>query len=229
MVEEGASFLDIGGYSSRPGADHISVSEELKRILDPIMEIRKAHPEVFISVDTFRSEVAAKAIQSGADIINDISGGHLDAEMWKTVADLGAPFITMHMKGTPQTMVEESNYEDLVKEINQYFSEILNKANDYGVNDIILDPGFGFAKNINQNFELLNNLELLQLVDRPLLVGLSRKSMIYKTLKCTPEESLNGTTALNALALYKGADILRVHDVKSAVEVVQLIGKTRSA
>ncbi len=227
LLDDGADILDIGGYSSRPGADHISEEEELSRVIEPITEIKKMFPDCIISIDTFRSKVAEKALLAGADMINDISGGHLDPNMWDLLKEVKVPFVAMHMKGTPQTMKNLAQYEDLVKELISYFSIILEKANSIGLSDVIIDPGFGFSKGPNHGFELLNNLELLQILDRPILVGVSRKSMISKTLQVSPEEALNGTTVLNTLALYKGANILRVHDVKPAVEVCKLITRLR--
>ncbi len=223
MIDDGVDVIDVGGYSSRPGADHIPLDEEIKRIKEPIRHLRKSFPDLPISIDTFRVKVAEEAINIGANIINDISGGHLDKNMYDFVGDVNVPYIGMHMKGSPQTMKELNKYEDLMKDLIFYFSAIVNELTSRGVTDIILDPGFGFAKNAAQNFEVLNKLEQLQILEKPILVGLSRKSMIYKTLKVDPDSSLNGTTALNALALYKGASVLRVHDVKEAVEVVNLV------
>ena len=226
MLEEGATFLDVGGYSSRPGADHIPEIEEIKRIKTPIELLKSEFPEAILSIDTFRTGVAEVAVKSGASMVNDISGGHLDNKMYDFIADSKVPYIAMHMKGTPQTMKELSNYQDMLKEITYYFSEILEKLTGKGVSDVILDPGFGFAKNIQQNFELLRSLDYLRILEHPLLAGLSRKSMIYKTLKNSPGEALNGTTVLNTLALQKGVSILRVHDVKPAVEAITLLKKT---
>lgn len=227
ILTEGAAFIDIGGYSSRPGADHISKNEELQRLL-PIIEILlKNFPEILLSVDTFRSQVAKESVALGAAMINDISAGMMDDKMLETVGKLQVPYIMMHMKGTPQTMKKEANYDDLLKEIIYYFSERVATAREHQICDIIIDPGFGFAKTIAHNFSLLNKLELLRILDLPMLIGLSRKSMIYKTLNTTATEALNGTTALNSLALYKGANILRVHDVKAAMECVTLINELR--
>jgi len=226
MLNEGANFLDIGGYSSRPGADDISESEEIQRVTPIISAIKKRFPESIISIDTFRSEVARQAVEIGADIINDISGGELDENMFELVGKLKIPYIMMHMKGTPQNMVEMNNYEHMMHEIIDYFNKKINKLNDKGVNDILIDPGFGFAKNIKQNFELLNKLDQLNILERPILVGISRKSMVYKSLGTTPSEALNGTTVVNTLALERGAKILRVHDVKEAVEVAKLVDLT---
>lgn len=223
MLNEGATFLDIGGYSSRPGAKDISISEELNRVIPAIEHILKNFPETSISIDTFRSEVAKKAIESGAAIINDISAGKLDENMLNTVAQLQVPYIMMHLRGTPQTMQTLSSYENVTLDVLHYFSERIAAARLAGINDIIADPGFGFAKTVEQNFELLSKLELFKNLEIPILVGLSRKSMIYKTLGITPQEALNGTTALNSIALLKGVNILRVHDVKEAMECVRLV------
>ncbi len=225
MLNEGATFIDIGGYSSRPGADYVNEVEELNRVIPVVELILKQFPETLISIDTFRSEVAKKSIEAGAAIINDISAGHLDENMIATVGQLGVPYIMMHMKGNPKTMQQQTDYDDIVKDINNYFAERIAKAHAAKINDIIIDPGFGFAKTTEQNYELLNNMELLQIVDKPILAGVSRKSMIYKILHTTPENALNGTTALHMVALQKGAKILRVHDVKEAVECVTLFNQ----
>ncbi len=222
MIEQGATFIDVGGYSSRPNADDISVAEELDRVVPIIELILKEFPETLISVDTFRSEVAEQAVNAGACLVNDISAGHLDENMLSTIAKLNVPYIMMHMKGTPQTMQQFINYSNLLKDILFYFSERMAKARALGIVDMIIDPGFGFAKTIAQNYELLNKLELLKITELPILVGLSRKSMIYKSLDISPEEALNGTTVLNTIALQKGATILRVHDVKEAMECITL-------
>lgn len=222
MLAEGATFLDIGGYSTRPGADHISPETELNRVIPAITAIHQNFPQAFISVDTFRAEVARAAVAAGACMVNDVSGGNLDPHMFATVAELGTPYVCMHMRGTPTTMTGLNQYEDLVTDI---YRELVDKAvqlNRLGVKDVILDPGFGFAKNIEQNFQLLKALDQLTLAGYPLLVGLSRKSMIYKSLQISPEEALNGTSILHAWALERGARILRVHDVKPAVEAIQL-------
>ena len=224
MISEGVDIIDVGGYSSRPGAVDISVDEEILRVVPVIKLIHEKYPELLISIDTFRSKVAAEALAAGASVINDISGGVQDEEIFEVAATNNAPYILMHMKGTPQTMVSLSNYENLINELVLYFSTQIDKAKKAGVKDIILDPGFGFSKNIQQNFELLNQLEQLTLFNLPLLVGISRKSMIYKTLGISPEESLNGTTVLNTIALMKGASVLRVHDVKEAREVLEMVG-----
>ena len=225
MIIEGVDFIDIGGYSSRPGADNIPLQEELDRVVPIIEKIAKNFPKARISVDTFRSEVAEQAIEQGAALINDISAGHLDSEMMNIVRKYQVPYVMMHMKGTPQTMKSLNQYNDLITDIKHYFSERIYQANQLGINDLIIDPGFGFAKNIDQNFKLLNRLSDFEDLGYPLLIGLSRKSMIYKTLKITADQALNGTTALNMLALEKGASILRVHDVKQAVECCQLFNR----
>lgn len=223
MLHDGATFIDLGGYSSRPGAEFVSEEEELNRVVPIVKLLMEKFPDILISIDTFRSEVAKQAIENGAAIINDISAGLLDEKMLETVAKMQVPFIMMHMKGTPQTMQSLANYEDLLKEMNFYFSERIAKARSFGLNDIIIDPGFGFAKTVEHNFELLQKMDLLQFHDLPVLAGISRKSMIYKTLETTPENALNGTTFLHAFCLEKGANILRVHDVAAAVECVKLM------
>ncbi|MCC4212825.1 dihydropteroate synthase [Leeuwenhoekiella parthenopeia] len=223
MLTEGADFIDVGAYSSRPGAADISVDEELSRLLPVVEVLIKNFPNLLISVDTFRSKVAKQAVQAGAALINDISAGHLDENMLTTIAALQVPYIMMHMKGNPQTMNNLAQYNDLVKEVIYYLSERIAAARALGINDVIVDPGFGFAKTIAHNFELLNKSEQLQMLDVPVLMGVSRKSMIYKTLDVSAAEALNGTTVLNVVALQKGASILRVHDVKPAVEAVRLL------
>jgi dihydropteroate synthase len=225
MLSEGATFIDVGGYSSRPGADDVSEAEELKRVIPVLELILKHFPETLISVDTFRSEVAKRSVESGAALLNDISGGKLDEAMLAVVGKLGVPYIMMHLKGNPKTMQQQTNYDDLVKEIISYFAERIADAHQEKINDVIIDPGFGFAKTTEQNYELLNHLELLNIIDKPLLAGVSRKSMIYKTLDTTSENALNGTTALHMVALQKGVKILRVHDVKEAMECVTLYNK----
>ncbi len=222
MLRDGATFIDLGGYSSKPGAEFVSETEELNRVVPIVKLLVEKFPDILLSIDTFRSEVAKQAIEHGAALINDISAGLLDEKMLETVAKLQVPYIMMHMKGTPKTMQSLANYDDLLKEMNFYFSERVAKARSFGLNDIIIDPGFGFAKTLEQNYELLQNLELLQFHDLPILAGISRKSMIYKTLETSPEHALNGTTFLHAFCLQKGANILRVHDVKEAVECVSL-------
>lgn len=222
MLSEGATFIDIGGYSSKPSAEFVSEEEELGRLLPVVQQIVREFPTAILSIDTFRSKVAQATIENGAAIINDISAGKLDDTMLQTVAQLQVPYIMMHMKGTPQTMQSMAQYDNIVKEMVFYFSERVAQARSLGINDIIIDPGFGFAKTIPQNFEVLTKLELFQMLELPLLAGVSRKSMIYKTLETTPEFALNGTTSLNTIALLKGATILRVHNVKEAVECVTL-------
>ena len=223
MLNEGAAFLDIGGYSSRPGADDVSETEELQRVLPAVEAIIKEFPEAIISVDSFRSKVAKSAIEAGAAIVNDISGGTKDIEMLSAVSKLKVPFIAMHMRGTPQTMSQLTEYTNITRDVLAYFSERLAAARAAGIDDIIADPGFGFAKTRAQSFELLNNLELFKHLEVPYLIGVSRKSMIYKTIETTADNALNGTTALHAIALLKGASILRVHDVQEAVECVSLL------
>lgn len=228
MHKDGATFIDVGGYSSRPGADFVSETEEHSRVIPVIELILKHFPDTFISVDTFRSKIATESIAAGAALINDISGGQLDEDMISTVGQLGVPYIMMHMRGNPKTMQQQTDYTDLVKDLNLYFAERIAKAHEAKINDIIIDPGFGFAKTLKQNYELLNRMELLQLCDKPILVGVSRKSMIYKTLNTDSKNALNGTTALHMVALQKGAKILRVHDVKEAVECVTLFNQLNS-
>jgi dihydropteroate synthase len=225
MLQEGATFIDLGGYSSKPGAEFVSEAEELNRVIPVVKLLVEKFPDILLSIDTFRSEVAKQAIENGAALINDISAGLLDENMLETVAKLQVPYIIMHMKGTPKTMQSLANYDDLLKEMNFYFSERIAKARRFGLNDIIIDPGFGFAKTLEQNYELLQNLELLQFHNLPILAGISRKSMIYKALETAPEAALNGTTFLHAFCLQKGANILRVHDVKEAVECVKLMSQ----
>lgn len=222
MVLEGADFLDVGGYSSRPGATDISESEELKRVIPVIEALRKKLPDVMISIDTFRSEVAQAALYAGADMINDITGGNGDSNMYSVAAHAKAPYVLMHMRGTPQTMKHETEYDDLVGEMINYFHARLDRLKQAGVKDVIIDPGFGFAKTIKQSFELLQNLQRFRILEKPLLVGLSRKSMIWRTLETTPEHALNGTSVVNTIALLKGASILRVHDVRAAREAITL-------
>ena len=224
MVIDGATFIDIGAYSSRPGGLDIDENEELKRIIPAIELVNKKFPEIIISIDTFRSKVAEACLNSGASMINDISASQLDEKMMETIAKYNVPYIIMHMKGNPQNMMDKTNYDDMLQEMIKYFSKKINQAISYKINDIIIDPGFGFAKNIKQNYDLLNHLDLLKILDKPIMVGISRKSMIYKSLDSTPEEALNGTTVLNTVALIKGASILRVHDVKEANECIKLIG-----
>ncbi len=228
MHNQGASFIDIGGYSSRPGADFVSESDELNRVVPVVELILKHFPKILISIDTFRSQVAKQTIEAGAALINDISAGKLDKQMIKTIGTLGVPYIMMHMRGNPKTMQQQTDYDDLIKDIISYFGERIAEAHKAKINDIIIDPGFGFAKTLEQNYELLNRLNLLKLIDKPILAGVSRKSMIYKTLNTTSKEALNGTTALHMIALENGASILRVHDVKEAIECVTLFNQLKS-
>ena len=229
MLNEGADFLDLGAYSSRPGAEDISVEEEKNRLIPAVKLINTHFPEAVISVDTFRASIAEKAINSGAYIINDISGGSLDEKMFETVGKLQVPYILMHMKGTPQTMKNLNQYDDIVQEISFYFSEKINQLKAFGAKDIVLDLGFGFAKNIEQNYFLLNHLSEFRMFGFPVLAGLSRKSMIWKALAIQPEDALNGTSILNTIALQNGASILRVHDVKEAKECVKIFGLLSSS
>jgi dihydropteroate synthase len=222
MLREGADFIDIGGYSSRPGAADIALEEEISRTVPVIKALKKAFPNALISVDTFRSEVARQTLEAGADFINDISGGSLDAKMFKVVAQANVPYVLMHMRGTPQTMKQLTNYSDLLHDVTQYFYEKVDAAHQAGVQDILLDPGFGFAKTAQQSYHLLRHLNQLQIFGLPLVAGLSRKSMIWNTLQIAPDEALNGTTALNMIALQQGATILRVHDVVEARQCIEL-------
>ena len=225
MLTEGATFIDIGAYSSKPSAEFISEEEEIERSVPVIQLVLKNFPDTLISIDTFRAKVAKIGIENGACIINDISAGNLDTIMMETVAKLQVPYVMMHMKGNPQTMQSLANYENITKEMLIYFSEKVALARSFGINDLIIDPGFGFAKTKDQNFEVMNNLELLQMFELPMLVGVSRKSMIYKTLETSADSALNGTTVLNTIALQKGANILRVHDVKEAMETIKLVSQ----
>jgi len=222
MLDAGATFLDVGGYSSRPGAKDISIDEELDRVLPAIEAIIDAYPNALISVDTFRAEVAKKAVEAGAAMVNDISGGTLDTKMLNTIAQLQVPYVMMHIKGSPQNMQSKTDYKNLTGEVLLHLSQRIRAAREVGINDLICDPGFGFAKTREQNFELLRDLNRFNLLDCPLLVGVSRKSMIYKSLDTTAENALNGSTFLHGFALQGGAHILRVHDVSEAVECVQL-------
>ncbi|MCA1919513.1 MAG: dihydropteroate synthase [Flavobacterium piscis] len=225
MLSEGATFIDIGAYSSKPSAEFVTEQEEIDRIVPAIELILKHFPEALLSIDTFRASVAKASIESGAAIINDIAAGELDDKMFDVIAKYNVPYIMMHMRGNPQTMQSLTHYEDIVKEMLFYFSEKVRKARSVGINDLILDPGFGFAKTTDQNYEVLQKMELFNVLELPVLAGVSRKSMIYKTLGNTAQEALNGTTVLNTIALTKGAKILRVHDVKEAVECVTLMNK----
>ncbi len=221
-LRDGATFIDVGAYSSRPGADFVSEDEELKRIVPVVNLIVNSFPECLISIDTFRAKVVSECVAAGAAICNDISAGRLDNQMLATVGQLQVPYIMMHMRGTPQTMQQMTDYDDLLGAVFQYFSERIQAAKTHNIKDIVIDPGFGFAKTLNQNYEILNQLSFLTHLNRPVLAGISRKSMIYKTLNCSANEALNGTTALHSIALMNGAKILRVHDVKPAMECVTL-------
>lgn len=229
FIQEGAQFIDIGAYSSRPGAIHVSEAEELERLLPIVDAIVKEFPNTLISIDTFRAKVAEAAIVSGAHLINDVSAGNLDEAMFDTIAKLQVPYIMMHMKGTPQNMQENSFYENISNEVLTYFIEKLSHLRKLGVKDIIIDPGFGFAKTIDHNYKLLQEMESLNILALPILVGFSRKSMLTKFLDIKSEEALNGTTVLNTISLQKGATILRVHDVKAAMECIKLSEKVKNA
>lgn len=226
MVADGASILDLGGYSSRPGADHISINEEIERVIPALKTIRKKYPELLISLDTFRSQVVEAGLESGIDFINDITGGQYDEKLGELAALNQIPYIIMHMRGMPDNMQAQCDYKNLLMDVNYYFSQQLNKLKNQGVKDFIIDAGFGFSKTLDQNFELLNHLDQLNVHQLPILTGVSRKSMIYKQLKTTPENALIGTTALNYHALLMGSKILRVHDVKEAYETIELFWKT---
>jgi len=225
MLEEGADILDIGGYSSRPGAEHISLEEERTRTIPAIKAVHNAFPDAIISVDTFRAAIANEAVEAGAAIVNDISGGTLDPDLHKEVAQLGVPYVLMHMRGTPQNMAGHTDYPDVLQEVMTYFSKKIQTLRKLGVNDIIVDPGFGFAKKREQGFELFNKLEVLHTLGCPLMIGVSRKSMIAKTLEVAPADALNGSTILHTIALIKGAHLLRVHDVKETAEAITLSQK----
>lgn len=228
ILREGGDIIDIGGYSSRPGAAAVTPLEEMERLAAAMQILQKQYPHVPVSVDTFRAEVARRCVeQYGAGIINDISAGEMDSQMFETVASLHVPYIIMHMKGTPSTMQKHTNYSDMMDEIMLYFARKVRELHQLGIADIIIDPGFGFSKTLDQNYILMNKLSEFAIFDLPLLVGISRKSMIYKLLGNTPEESLNGTTALNTVALVNGANILRVHDVKAAHDAVKIVSKLK--
>lgn len=228
MVDEGADMIDIGAYSSRPGADQVSREEEMERLCMGLTVLRRVAPDAVVSVDTFRADVARMCVEEyGVALINDIAAGEMDAEMFRTVAELNVPYIMMHMKGTPQDMQQQPHYDNLLKEVFLYFAKKVQLLRDLGVKDMILDPGFGFGKTLEHNYELLAHLEDFSVFELPLLVGVSRKSMIYRLLGTTPEESLNGTTVIDTICLLKGADILRVHDVRQAVETVKIVEKMR--
>ena len=223
MLKNGATFIDMGAYSSRPGAEHVPEDEELKRMIPIIDLILEKFPHTLISVDTFRSKVASESIEHGAAIINDIAAGNLDKAMFDIVSKHQVPYIMMHMKGTPQTMQKEVGYNNLINDLRFYFSEKITETTSKKINDIIIDPGFGFAKTTEQNYTLLHHLDMFQTFGLPILIGLSRKSMIYKVLGSSPKEALNGTTALHTIALLKGANIIRAHDVKEATECIKLV------
>jgi len=228
MEYDGAKIIDIGGYSTRPGANEVTEDEELNRVL-PIVKLIKANfDDILISVDTFRSSIAEKCVEAGAEIINDISGGSIDNNMFKTVANLNVTYILMHIKGNPQNMQKNPVYTNVVEEVYNYFEKKIKQLNNLGVTDIVLDPGFGFGKTVEHNYELLNNLDKFKSLDLPILAGISRKSMINKVIDTTPDEALNGTTVLNTIALQKGANILRVHDVKEASDCLKLVQKLNS-
>lgn len=229
ILNEGGRIIDVGAYSSRPDAADVSADEEMQRLIPVLTRLRDKYPEVIVSVDTFRAGVARRAVEEyGVAIINDISGGELDEDMFSTMAQLQVPYILMHMRGTPQTMQQQTDYADMMEEIMLYFAKKLQTLQLMGVNDIIVDPGFGFSKTVAQNYELMRSLPEFLAFERPLLVGISRKTMIYQLLESTPAESLNGTTVLNTYALLNGADILRVHDVKAAVEAVKITNKLKN-
>jgi dihydropteroate synthase len=226
MIMEGADFIDVGAYSSRPGAAIISYGEEVRRLSETIKVLKSRFPSIIISIDTFRSGIARKMVEEyGADMINDISAGDMDKKMFSTIADLQIPYIMMHMQGTPQIMQKNPKYENVVKDIITIFAGKVEELKLLGIDDVILDPGFGFGKNLDHNYELMNGLGLFAVLNKPIMVGVSRKSMIGKLLGCTPDEALNGTVVLNTIALMKGIDILRVHDVKEAVEAIRIVEK----
>lgn len=227
MLSEGADFIDIGAYSSKPSAEFVSEEEEIKRLVPIVKSLVETFPNIILSVDTFRAEVAKASVEHGVAIVNDIAAGLLDDKMLETVAELKVPYIMMHMRGNPQTMQSLTQYDDIVKEMIFYFSERIQKARSFGISDIVIDPGFGFAKTLEQNYEVLHKMELFEMLELPLLAGISRKSMIYKVLENSPQEALNGTSVLNTIALQKGAKILRVHDVKEAVECIKLVSKLK--
>lgn len=230
ILDEGASIIDIGAYSSRPDAEHISAEEEMKRLSTGLKILNRNHPEAIISVDTFRADIAERCVNDyGVAIINDIAAGEMDDRMFETVARLGVPYIMMHMQGTPQNMQKRPRYDNLLKEVFMYFAKKVQQLHALGAKDIILDPGFGFGKTLDDNYELMANLEEFSIFELPLLVGVSRKSMIYRLFDATPQEALNGTSILNTIALIKGADILRVHDVREAVEAVKITEKLQKS
>ena len=227
MLSEGADFIDIGAYSSKESAEFVSEEEEIKRLVPIVKSLVEMFPNIVLSVDTFRAQVAKASVENGVAMVNDIAAGLLDDKMLETVAELKVPYIMMHMRGNPQTMQSLTDYNDIVKELIFYFSERIQKARSFGILDIIIDPGFGFAKTLEQNYEVLHKMELFSMLELPLLAGISRKSMVYKVLESSPQEALNGTSVLNTIALQKGAKILRVHDVKEAVECIKLVSKLK--
>ena len=229
MISDGADMLDIGGQSTRPGSERISAEEEMERILPIIQVLKKKYPEIILSIDTYYSIVAAAAVSEGASIVNDISAGNMDVQMVPTVAGLKAPYICMHMKGTPETMQQNTSYDDVVKEVLDFFIKKIAECREAGINDIIIDPGFGFGKTIAHNFMLLKKLAIFEMLQKPILAGLSRKATIYKTLDIATDDALNGTTVLNTIALLNGASIIRVHDVKEAKEAIQLLDSYKKA
>lgn len=229
FINDGAKIIDIGGYSSRPGAENVSETEELERVLPAVKAIRDKHPSILISIDTFRLKVAEEALKIGANIINDISGGQHDSSIYKIAAKYSAPYIMMHMKGTPQNMQDHTEYKHLMKDLIHFFSDRINIAKKHGLNDIIIDPGLGFSKTLDQNYEIVSKLELLKILETPIMIGASRKSMLYKLLETNAENSLNATTAINTISLMQGANILRVHDVKEAVEVKIIVEKIKNS
>lgn len=223
MLLEGASFIDIGGYSSRPNAQEVSLEEEIQRVVPVVEALVSEFPHICISVDTFRSKVAQLSLEAGACIINDISAGQIEDTMWEVIQKYQVPYIAMHMRGTPQTKQNYTDYQNIVKDILYYFSQVKDRARQLQINDLIIDPGFGFSKTLSQNYELMQQLSLFRALECPILVGISRKSMLYKLLGTSPEEALNATSVLNTFALLQGADILRVHDVKEAIECVKIV------
>ncbi|WP_297979474.1 dihydropteroate synthase [uncultured Capnocytophaga sp.] len=223
MLLEGASFIDIGGYSSRPNAQEVSLEEEIQRVVPVVETLVREFPHISISVDTFRSKVAQLSLEAGACIINDISAGQIEDTMWEVIQKYQVPYIAMHMRGTPQTMQNYTDYQNIVKDILFYFSQVKDRARQLQINDLIIDPGFGFSKTLSQNYELMQQLSLFRALECPILVGISRKSMLYKLLGTSPEEALNATSVLNTFALLQGADILRIHDVKEAIECVKIV------
>ncbi|WP_276360387.1 dihydropteroate synthase [Daejeonella sp. H1SJ63] len=229
LLTEGADMIDVGAYSSRPGAVHISEEEEHERMIPVIRAIIREFPGTILSIDTFRSGIARASVQEGAGMINDISAGSLDENMFKTIAEIKVPYILMHMKGTPQNMAQNTDYENITADVCRYFSEKISQLKEMGVYDLIIDPGFGFAKTLEQNYELLSNLEALKICGHPVLAAVSRKSMVYKLLDSDAEHALNGTTAVNTIALMKGANILRVHDVKEAKEVIRIVNQLKNS